>query len=355
VSAGIVTSSGGLPNRRPLPVIYGDLRRWGLIHADALEFLAALPAASVSAVIADPPYGLSMESWDGGRLANGEGFQAFTQWWATEIFRVLRPGAFASVVGSSRTAHRLVTGLENAGLEIRDQLLWMYGSGVPKSRRMDGLGSGLRPTYEPIVLARKPLDPSAKTILGNVAAHGTGALNIDATRIAKPDAERPRDGYWPTNLVLGHDDECRPASGGCMPDCPVPLIDRIATQQRSAGAPPFSRLFYAARASRREREAGLEHLPAQLTPIFSGTLAKPRANIHKTVKPLSLMRFLVRLIVPPGGDALVLDPFAGSGSTLIAAVLEGRAAIGIERDARYVAIANARIAHWAAQPGGEAP
>ncbi len=350
MSGELAASSGGPTDRRALPPIYGDLRRWGLIQADALELLRQLPGASVSAVIADPPYGLSMASWDGGTLADGEGFQTFTQCWATEIYRVLRPGAFATVFGSPRTVHRLVTGLENAGLEIRDQLLWMFAGGVAKSRRMPGgLGSALTPAYEPIVLARKPLDPRAKTILGNLAAHGTGALNIDATRIAKPGATTTSGGYWPANLILGHRQDCRPAAGDCMPDCPVPLIDRIAARERSPGAPPFSRLCYAAKASQREREAGLEHLPPQLMSIFTGTVAKPRANIHKTVKPLSLMRFLVRLVVPPGGDALLLDPFAGSGSTLIAAVLEGRAAIGIEREPRYVAIANARIAHWTAR------
>jgi site-specific DNA-methyltransferase (adenine-specific) len=233
--------------------------------------------------------------------------------------------------------------LEEAGFEIRDQLVWCF-PGVPKSRRMPGgLGSGLRPAWEPVVLARKPLDPKLRTITANLSRYGTGALNIDQGRIAR--ADDPREGYWPANLVLSHDSECQPASGECTPDCPLPIIDRVAAKERSSSSPAFSRLFYAAKATRAEREAGLDHLAKRPAPIFSGGSTQPRACTHPTVKPLSLMGWLVRLVTPPGG--LVLDPFAGSGSTLIAAVQEGRAVLGIERDPEYTAIARGRIAHWA--------
>lgn len=341
--------------RPELPVLYGDLRRWGLVHADALALLKQLPASSVDAVVVDPPYGLGFkgEHWDGGNQAGGRSFQEFTRWWAEQVVRIVKPGAYLTASCAPKTVHRLVAGFEDAGLEVRDQLLWCFGTGVPKSRRMaGGLGSGLKPAYEPIVLARKPLDRTLGTITANVAAHGTGALNIDATRIAKPGGEHQRDGYWPATLALGHEVDCDQQSGDCVPDCVVPLIDRIAAQERAPGAPPFSRLFYAAKASRVEREKGLENLPKRQTPIFSGTLRAPRANGHPTVKPISLMRWLVRLVVPPGG--LVLDPFAGSGSTGIAAVLEGRQFVGIEAEAEYVEIARARIAHWAGQVGSEA-
>jgi len=344
--------------RRPL---YGDLRRWGLIHADALALLAELPAASVDAVVTDPPYGLSFkgERWDGGSLADGRGFQEFTRWWAEHVVRVLRPGGYVAAFGAPRTVHRLVAGFEDAGLEIRDQLLWCFGTGVPKSRRMPGgLGSGLKPAYEPVVLARKRLDRTLGTITANLAAYGTGALNIDATRIPKPGDEHQADGYWPATFALGHEADCDPPSGDCVPDCVVPLIDRIlerrcqfAAQERRPGAPPFSRLFYAAKASSAEREAGLEALPKRQTPIFSGSGSQRRACTHPTVKPVALMRWLVRLVVPPGG--LVLDPFAGSGSTGVAAVLEGRQFVGIEREAEYVDIARGRIVHWAEQPEPE--
>ena len=187
----------------PLPPLYGDLRQWGLIRADSLALLAQLPAASVDAVVTDPPYGLAFngEHWDGGSLADGHGFQAFTSWWATEINRVLKPGGHLAAFGAPRTVHRLVAGCEDAGLEIRDQLLWCF-SGVPKSRRMaGGLGSAMKPAYEPIILARKPLDARTSTIGGNVALHGTGALNIDAARIPKDGLTTETEGYWPANLV----------------------------------------------------------------------------------------------------------------------------------------------------------
>ena len=344
----LAASEGSGREPRGLPPLYGDLRRWGLVHADALELLGALPAASLDAIVTDPPYGLSFNNqpWDGGHLADGLGFQAFTRWWAEHVFRVLKPGGYVAAFGAPRTVHRLVAGFEDAGLEIRDQLLWCFSTGMPKSRRMaNGLGSGLKPAYEPIVLARKPLDRATPTITANVAAHGTGALNIDAARIPKAGHDAESDGYWPATLALGHEPDCDEQGGDCVPGCVVPLIDRIAAQERTPGTPPFSRLFYAAKASRVEREKGLEHLPRLQTPIFSGTLRAPRANGHPTVKPISLMRFLVRLVVPPGG--LVLDPFAGSGSTGIAAVLEGRQFVGIEREIEYVDIARARIAHWA--------
>ncbi|MEJ7783284.1 MAG: site-specific DNA-methyltransferase [Solirubrobacteraceae bacterium] len=335
-------------------MLYGDLHRWGLVHADALALLKQLPAGSIDAVVVDPPYwlGFKGEHWDGGNQAGGRSFQAFTAWWAEQVLRILKPGGYVAAFGAPRTVHRLVAGFEDAGLEVRDQMLWL-ASGVPKSRRMaGGLGSGLKPAYEPIILARKPLDRATPTIAGNVAKHTTGALNIDATRIARLDDDGQADGYWPATLALGHEADCDPPSGDCVPDCVVPLIDRIAAQERRPGTLPFSRLFYAAKASRAEREAGLENLPKLQTPIFSGTLRAPRANGHPTVKPIALMRWLVRLVVPPGG--LVLDPFAGSGSTGIAAVLEGRQFVGIEAEAEYVEIARARIAYWAGRLGAEA-
>ena len=330
----------------PPPPLYGDLRRWwGLIHADALGLLHQLPEASVDAIVTDPPYGLSFggHDWDGGSIRDGLGFQAFTRWWAEPALRALKPGGYLAAFGAPRTTHRLVGGLEDAGLEVRDQLLWMYGSGVPKSRRMaGGLGSALKPAYEPIVLARKPLDPGASTITANVARHGTGALNIDAAR--PPRGDRAGEGYWPAHVALTHEPDCDALVGDCVPGCVVPLIDRLAAPERSKDAPPFSRLFHATKASRAEREAGLEGLPETQTKIFSGSDRRPRRNVHPTVKPIGLMRWLVRLVVPSSG--LVLDPFAGSGSTGIAAVLEGRQFVGIEREAAYVEIACARMRHW---------
>lgn len=336
---------------RTKPVLYGDLKHWGLIQADALAFMKLLPSASVDAVITDPPYALAFggKSWDGageGRfLADPDGFQAFTTTWAREVRRILKPGGYVAAFCAPRTFHRLVVGAEEAELEVRDQLLWMFASGMPKSRRIpDGRGSALKPAYEPILLARAPLsrlvNGKAVTLSENLEAFGTGAMNIDATRVARSELSGT-DGYWPSHVALSHHSKCR--SNHCVSECPKPLIDRLCPEGKQA----LSRLFYAAKASPAEREAGCEHLDAVDAPVFSGKTTRPRRNSHNTVKPLDLMRWIVRLVTPPGG--LVLDPFAGSGSTGCAAVLEGRQFVGIERESEYLPIARARIAHWTSQ------
>jgi site-specific DNA-methyltransferase (adenine-specific) len=219
---------------------------------------------------------------------------------------------------------------------VRDTLLWLYGQGVPKSHaRADGLSGCLKPAYEPILLARKPLEG---TLDANLAAHGTGALQIDESRVPRQDGGR---GFWPANIAFSHTQRCRRVR--CQSDCPAALIDR--EPRPGAG---ISRLFYTPKANRREREAGCERLPLREVPIYPrGTNAGPARvvrNIHPTVKPLELMRWLTRMICPPGGT--VLDPFAGSGSTGAACAIEGRRFIGIEKDERYVPIARARIEHW---------
>jgi site-specific DNA-methyltransferase (adenine-specific) len=231
----------------------------------------------------------------------------------------------------------MVAGCEDAGLEIRDQLLWLHGRGVPKSQMLaNGVSTTLKPTYEPIMLARAPL--TASTAAGNIAEHGTGGLNIAATRVAR----RSSDGYWPSHILLSHDPDC--AFDECAAACAVRRLDAAGGRDSE----PLSRLFYAAKADRAEREAGLGRLPRSQKPIFSdgAPLRRARANIHPTVKPIGVMRWLVRLITPPGG--LVLDPFAGSGTTGCGAALERRQFLGIERDTRYLPIARARLAHWAA-------
>jgi site-specific DNA-methyltransferase (adenine-specific) len=288
------------------------------------------------------------------------------------------------------------------------------------ARRWIGWGTALKPAWEPIVVARKPL---GGTVAQNVYRHGTGALNIDGCRIAiQSDAdesktknrhanygskarknriygrdERSRGNYdppgrWPANVVLSHTTDCRqigharvrsnghyPAARGagglgtaghegqrglterssagelvgcweCSPDCAVRMLD-----EHGGGV---SRFFYCAKASRSERNTGLGGLdqatiddgrPKPIdNPYQRGKT--PRQNIHPTVKPIALMRHLVRLVTPPGG--VVLDPFTGSGSTGIAAVMEGARFLGIEREADYTTIARARIKHWAGQPGG---
>lgn len=280
-----------------------------------------------------------------------QAFQEFSREWSSACLHSLKPGGHLAAFAAPRTAHRLACGLEEAGYELRDVLMWLQGQGYPATRVLPGgLATGLKPAWEPIILARKPLDG---TLDHNLKTHGTGAMNIDATRIALGAQDCTSEGRahgrritasergrWPANLLLSHSATCTAAR--CEPDCPIGLLgDR-------------HRFFYAAKTNRRQREAGCEELPRRVTQTFKIGAhneelceANPVANIHPTVKPIELMRWLVRLLTPQGG--LVLDPFTGSGSTGAAAVLEGARFLGIEREAIYLPIARARITYWARQ------
>jgi DNA modification methylase len=353
-----------------------------IYHGDCREVMATMDAASVDAIVTDPPYGLAFmgKGWD--HAVPGVAF------WA-EALRVAKPGAHLVAFGGTRTFHRLACAIEDAGWEVRDTLSWLYGSGFPKSHNGPWGGTALKPAWEPIILARKPL---VGTVAANVAAHGTGALNVDGCRIdasagrplivskAEPSlnafgnglngsafAGSTTLGRWPANVVLDEDAAARldaqaPRTGAAAPVTGAeasPASRGGITNRRERVAGAFhndaggaSRFFYVAKASRREREAGLEGMPERVAQKWnSGGIAerrmetaKPLSNVHPTVKPIALMRWLCRLVTPPGG--VVLDPFTGSGTTGCAAVLEGFGFVGIEREAEYVAIAERRIAHW---------
>ncbi|HTU79426.1 MAG TPA: site-specific DNA-methyltransferase [Solirubrobacteraceae bacterium] len=343
-------------------------RRWQLKHADCLHALPQLAPASIDAVITDPPYGVNANHmrWDrpatldptrtpgrrrrAGTDADPAGaFQRFSARWSSECLRALKPGAYLAAFAAPRTFHLLACGLEQAGFELRDTLMWLQGQGYPATQILpDGLGTGLKPAWEPILLARRPPDGPIEQ---NLARYRTGAMRIDACRIKLAPQDCPSQGRahgrcitaspkgrWPANLLLSHGHSCTPSR--CEHDCPVALLGERA------------RFFYAGKASRRERDAGCEQLARAVVQTYKigaknvkKARERPVANIHPTVKPIELMRWLVRLLTPPGG--LVLDPFTGSGSTGAAAVLEGARFIGIEREAAYVPIARARITHWA--------
>jgi site-specific DNA-methyltransferase (adenine-specific) len=314
--------------------LYSDATdSWRLLEADMLAALAKLPENSVDCVVTDPPYGIAFhgEAWDGAgkagkHLSGGEAFAAWAKAWASECQRVLKPGGHLLAFGSPRTFHRLTSGVEDTGLQIRDVLMWVYAQGAPKTRKLPGgLAAMLKPAYEPILLARKPLIGTTPL---NVEAWGTGALNIEASRVG---------GYWPSHLALSHVPDCTEAS--CAHDCPAGLLDAVRPDLRP------SRLFFCAKASKAERETGCDALPLQSDLLYSRPAVRLRRNIHPTVKPLELMRYLVALVTPPGG--VVLDPFAGSGTTGIAALLEDRPFLGIEREPQYIDIACARLTHWA--------
>jgi site-specific DNA-methyltransferase (adenine-specific) len=387
--------------------------------------MPTLDAESIDAVVCDPPYALTANKRGGSGLAsvnlespygrarigtgNGGGFMG-KEWdaalptvemWA-EALRVAKPGAHLLAFGGTRTFHRLTCAIEDAGWEIRDCLSWLYGSGFPKSHNGAWGGTALKPAWEPVILARKPL---IGTVEANHAAHGTGALNIDGCRIATTDTysypngpggnvnptslgarkdgtsslrrETPVEshplGRWPANVALDEeaaralDEQSGERASGKMEPTHTNAGRAIYGQNAPGGFVTMetygdsggaSRFFYTAKASRSEREAGLRKAGLREVRVVAsvhgnGTLGveknpnHPRANIHPTVKPVDLMRWLVRLVTPLGGT--VLDPFLGSGTTGVAALQEGCRFIGIEREAQYVEIAKARIAHEAAQ------
>lgn len=433
-----------------------------ILQGDCREVLRTLADESVHAVVTDPPYELGFmgKAWDSTGVAYN------VDVWR-ECLRVLKPGGHLLAFGGSRTYHRLACAIEDAGFEIRDQIMWLYGSGFPKSlnvskaldkavgaerdvvgtavygdghtqnstksigyhgsdpasdtrtitapatdaaKQWDGWGTALKPAHEPIVVARKPLQG---TVAANVQAHGTGALNIDACRIGESGARNngrapgtngiyghigstePMDynkGRWPANIIHDGSEDVLAA----FPDAPGQQGDLKAqsTQRKSQGIfgdmPPAkehkargkrpggfgnvgaprgastpngptyndlggsaARFFYCAKASKADREAGCDGLPTKRGGMVSNTSGQhitrrdggepgPRLNHHPTVKPTDLMRYLVRLVTPPGGT--VLDPFAGSGSTGRAAHINGFNAILIELNPEYIEIARRRIA-----------
>ena len=439
-----------------------EASRWEVRRGYCLDVMRGLEPGSVDSVVCDPPYALTAKKKGGSGVAsvnldspygrarvttgNGAGGFMGQAWdaalpgpevWA-ECLRVAKPGAHLLAFGGTRTFHRLACAIEDAGWEIRDGIGWLYdladeirarcdsltdaerigaelfllslpsgpftwvfGSGFPKSHNGPWGGTALKPAHEPIILARKPL---VGTVAANVAAHGTGALNIDGCRIegptgdgvwgtsnakvnpdrtfvGSPDAatyrtEQHPAGRWPANVALDEEaaamlDEqsgVSKSSGGANGGkLGARVYGKFANETLGENAGGLgdtggaSRFFYCAKASRAERNAGLDEsatIPLRRqsgigdgiggAPSVDGERAVPERNNHPTVKPVALMRWLVRLVTPPGG-ALVLDPFAGSGTTGIACALEGFDFTGIEREAEYVEIARKRIAHAAAQ------
>jgi len=315
-----------------------------LLEGDCLEVMGELEPESVDAIVTDPPYGIGFqnERWDSAalreaaaragheRLTPNQAFEAWSRIWAGECRRVLKPGGFLAAFGSPRTFYRLACGIEDAGLEIRDTLMWLYAEGMSKSRHYPGgRATTLKPAFEPIVLARRGLDGTTEE---TIERHGTGALNTESCRV---------EGRHPANVVVGHEPDCE--DGRCTPKCAVTLADACVGDEGCARLAP-SRFLYCPKASRAERDAGCEKLPRRAFDLFpNGGTSGDTRNFHPTVKPLELMRWLVRLLCPPGG--VVLDPTTGSGSTGAAAVLEGRRFVGIELEPAYMEIAAARIAH----------
>lgn len=428
--------------------IYFKTPKAKVIHGDCLEVMRKLPDNSISAVITDPPYGLSntdpkhvvetIVKWASGDreyAPNGVGFMG-KEWDAfvpppavwDEAFRVLKPGGHLLCFAGTRTVDLMTLSIRLAGFDIRDSLAWLYGSGWPKSmdvskaidkasgfvggekkngiasthttfgddnwkgigqatyevrelsdaaKEWQGWGTALKPAFEPIVMARKPF-PNGSTVAKNVMEYGAGAINIDATRIefvSEADERESKNknqhadfgtqpgrnavygdysmvkpenydapGRWPANVIL---DESQAAvldeqsgitksTGGRTANISKTSKiygggkglgqdlspDEVRGDPGKGDIGGASRFFYVAKAPKSER------------PVVDGVA-------HSTVKPLAIMRWLIRLVTPEGG--IVLDPFAGSGTTAEAAVLEGFQTLAIERDESYLALIQQRL------------
>jgi site-specific DNA-methyltransferase (adenine-specific) len=367
-----------------------------IINSDCIEAMKEMADNSVDAIVTDPPYELGFmgKSWD----STGIAFNV--EVWK-EALRVLKPGAHLIAFSGSRTYHRMAVAIEDAGFEIRDQIMWVYGSGFPKSmniakaldktsgfqgevigtekvdigmqggsmhsgrstnviereitklsdqaQQWEGWGTALKPAHEPMVLARKPLEG---TVVNNVLTYGVGGLNIDGSRIEGKVSSVPM-AEWTYSGTTGASNQrngemSEPHSAGRFPANFI--HDGLETE--------WAKFFYCAKTSKADRNEGLDGFPTKQK-IFNGQndtssdyvegsvenkfTTQPSANHHPTVKPTELMRYLCKLITPPNG--VILDPFMGSGSTGKGAVLEGFEFIGIDQSSEYCDIARARIEH----------
>jgi site-specific DNA-methyltransferase (adenine-specific) len=406
VKAGRFLPRHDRPDEIKASPIVEDVRRIGpalLYRGDSTRITPLL--VNLHACVTDPPYELGFmgKSWDSSGVA-----AAWETWGGVRI--ALRPGAHLVAFAGSRTYHRIAKAIDDAGFEVRDQLMWLYGSGFPKSldvskaldksqsgihrgragragqsfgqeyertdkgravsieaQQWEGWGTALKPAHEPVCFARKPL--SERTVAENVLRWATGALNVDdckvrwsssedkaaaaaaaaaaqrachdqnANRTAysdfnngpaslQPYLEKMDGGRWPANVLT---------------DGSLEVLEAFPPSARDA-----IRYFYASKAGKEDREFGMDGSPSPGGTVRSDggaahTKGVDRArNFHPTVKPVDLMRWLCRLITPPGG--VVLDPFMGSGSTGIAAVREGFGFVGIEQDPDYFEIAAKRVA-----------
>jgi DNA modification methylase len=290
-----------------------------LLNGDCLEQMKTLPDNSVDSIVTDPPYGISFmaKKWD-------YDVPSVEVW--EEAMRVLKPGGHALIACGTRTQHRMVVNIEDAGFEIRDVVSWIYGSGFPKSlnihkkdnRCPDGWGTALKPACEFFTLCRKPL--SEKTVAANILKWGTGGINIDRCRVGEETLPAQKAGQSKIG-TFKRDDMVTPKRQGRFPanlihDGSQEVLELFAKTNKDSA----SRFFYCPKASKKDRDEG---------------------NNHPTVKPTALMQYLCRLITPTGG--VVLDPYMGSGSTGKAAVKEGFSFVGCELDKDYYKIAKERI------------
>jgi site-specific DNA-methyltransferase (adenine-specific) len=318
-----------------------------LHEGDCLEVLAGMPDASIDAVVTDPPYSLSFmgRSWDTFKPSE---FQAWCEKWAGECLRVLKPGGYLLAFGGTRTYHRLACGIEDAGFEVRDSLHWIYGQGFPKGK------AALKPSHEPIVMARKPDRKSAPLpglddcrVEGVPPSVPQPAFNSPTGQVYGMKAGTGRNGAmsqssqgrWPPNVLLSEEAAAEmDRQSGNLAGCGGPKkVDSGATSMFGIGA--------VARTYEREGGGASRFFPVFRYQAKASSKERPRlpdGTAWPTVKPLELMRWLVRLVTPPGGT--VLDPFAGTGTTAQAAALEGFSCVLAEKDPVAVALIRQRLA-----------
>ena len=383
---------------------------------DCIDVLKTLEDNSVDSVVCDPPYHLTStkggkkgfmgKEWDGGDIA----FR--TDVWK-ECLRVLKPGGYLLAFGSSRTYHRIAVAIEDAGFDIRDQIMWIYSSGFPKSHNIgkaidatiktgksnpkalrqvrlgddyeptgqidykkgrmfsseiknddreqiinndwEGWGTALKPAHEPIVMARKPL--SEKSVAENVIKWGTGGINIDDSRVGYSENDDPRidKGYtWDSKAEPFGERKTTQNKEGWNTEGRFPANIMFEDNDES-----WKRFFYCPKASKKEKDAGLDNMELKKTQLNSGGIGRKTSvekrldldgtntpmgkNTHPTIKPLALMEYLIKLTTRPGG--VVLDCFMGSGSTGLSAKRNGYSFIGIEKEQEYFDIAQQRINH----------
>lgn len=415
--------------------LYSGNENYKLFHGNMLDMLEVIQPESIDAIITDPPYELGFmgKSWDDSGIA----FQKET--WR-KCFTVLKDGGYLLAFGGTRTFHRIACAIEDAGFEIRDTIMWLYGSGFPKSLNLGlaidkkngvdnrtgkmlkggnmlgimnddswqpkefieerkaqnewaGWGTCLKPAYEPIIVARKPFVGS---LVDNVLKNGVGGLNIDECRIdyngetpnidgranhtrgdgygfkaLGEDCQANTQGRFPSNVILTYDETDEREVCGGMPNTksigsapnydfgsqnnPSHLYTNIKSGTHFDDEGSAARYFYCAKASKRDRDAGLdafeemEGIRTNAPRNSEEEKTKPRKNTHPTVKPVELMQYLIRLVCPKG--SVILDPFNGSGSTGKACMYENNDNnkdyfyIGIELTDEYLPISKARIEH----------
>lgn len=338
----------------------GMSKDFNIQYGNSLDLVKNIPDNTFDSIITDPPYEINFinKGWDRSGIAYN------TEFWS-ECLRTLKPGGHLLSFSASRTYHRIAVAIEEAGFEVKDSLHWIYGSGFPKSvnlgtrfedgsdlqQQWDGWGTCLKPAHEPIVLARKPFKGP---IYKNVEKWGVGAFNIEATRVGDEEIKiqvynnfggfadrdrvediKPEDKYvtgrFPSNVLFSHSVNCTETQ--CEDGCGVKIVENQypgasdffydAIWDKINDIPPF---IYGAKASKSEKNA-------------SGM-----TNNHPTVKPIDLMRYLIRLVTPPEGH--VFDPFLGSGTTAVAAILENCNVTGFELTDEYWDIIESRI-EWA--------